>query len=243
VKSLFLLLFGGVKFGKIAGSTLSMLVSLGVYAMIYGWRYAAGFIALLFLHEMGHYAVARQAGLNVGLPAFIPFVGAWIELKDQPMNVETEAKIAFAGPFVGSLGAFAVYFLARAYDSNLLMAIAYAGFIINLFNLLPISPLDGGRITAILSPRVWLLGVPCLIALIFYWPSPMLVVIALLAVPHVMKAWKYDPKAPENIAYYSVPAQTRIEYAVLYLGLAILLALMSYDVHEILAHVRTKVQT
>jgi len=240
VKSLFVLLFGGVKFAKIAGSTLSMLVSLGVYAMIYGWRYAAGFIALLFLHEMGHYAVARQSGLNVGLPAFVPFVGAWIELKDQPMNVETEAKVAFAGPFIGSLGAFTIYFLARAYDSNLLLALAYAGFILNLFNLLPLSPLDGGRITAILSPRVWLLGVPCLLALIFYWPSPMLLVIALLAIPQLIKAWNYDPKAPENIAYYSVAAETRIEYAVLYLGLAILLALMSYDVHEMLEHVRTR---
>ncbi len=237
MKILFLL-FGGLKAGKILVSVGSMLLSLIVYGSIFGWRYSAGFIALLFLHEMGHYIVARQSGLNVGLPAFIPFVGAWIELKDQPMNVETEANVAFAGPFVGSLGAFAIYFLARQNDSALLLAIAYSGFFLNLFNLLPMSPLDGGRITAILSPRVWLLGVPCLIALMIYRPSPMLIVIAILAIPHVMKAWKYDPKAPENQAYYSVPLETKIEYAVVYLGLAALLAVMTYDVHDMLEHVR-----
>src|SRR5262245_23810376 len=103
-----------------------MLLSLAIYAVIFGWRYAAGFLPLRFLPEMGHYAGARRSGLKVGLPAFVPFVGAWIQLKDQPMNVETEAKVAFAGPFVGSLGAFAVYFLARAEDSSLLLAVAYA---------------------------------------------------------------------------------------------------------------------
>jgi Zn-dependent protease len=215
-----------------------MVLSLLVYTAIFGWRYAAGFISLLLLHEMGHYTVARQCGLKVGLPAFIPFVGAWIELKEQPMNVETEAKVAFAGPFAGSLGAFAVYFFARAEDSPLLLAVAYSGFFLNLFNLLPLSPLDGGRITAILSPRVWFLGLPCLVALMIYRPSPMLIVIAIIALPQLMKAWKYDPQAPENIAYYNVEPKTRIEYAVLYLGLAALLAIMSYEVHEMLEHVR-----
>jgi Zn-dependent protease len=238
VKSLLLLLFGGLKAGKIAMSAGSMLISLAVYAAIFGWRYAAGFIGLLLLHEMGHYAVARQSGLKVGLPAFIPFVGAWIELKEQPMNVETEAKIAFAGPFVGSLGAFAVYFLARAADSPLLLAVAYAGFFINLFNLLPLSPLDGGRITAILSPRVWFIGAPCLIALMIYRPSPLLIIIGIIAIPQLIKAWKYDPQAPGNIAYYNVAAETKMEYGVLYLGLAALLAIMSYEVHEMLEQVR-----
>jgi Zn-dependent protease len=240
VKSLLLLLFGGLKAGKIAASAGSMLLSLLIYAPIFVWRYAAGFIGLLFLHEMGHYSVARQSGLKVGLPAFVPFVGAWIELKDQPMNVETEAKIAFAGPFVGSLGAFAVYFLARAEDSPLLLAVAYSGFFLNLFNLLPMSPLDGGRITAILTPRIWLLGVPGLIALMIYWPSPMLIVIAILAIPQLVKAWKYDSQAPENIAYYKVPLETKIEYGALYLSLAALLATMSFEVHEMLEHVRAK---
>lgn len=234
MKTLFLLLFSGLKWGKLATSGGTMLLSLAVYATIWGWRYAAGFIALLFAHEMGHYFAARQRGLDVGAPAFIPFVGAWIALKDKPIDVETEAYVAIAGPVVGTVAALAVYLWARSEDSGLLLAISYAGLFLNLFNLLPISPLDGGRVTAVLSPRIWFVGVPILVALMLYRPSPMLLIVALLAAPQLISAWRYDPHAPENVAYYGVPLQTKLEYGSAYLALAALLAVMTYDVHEML---------
>ncbi len=81
------LLFTALKLGKLAPAVLSMLLSIGVYALMFGWQYAAGFVALILVHEMGHYLAARRRGLDVGLPTFIPFVGAWIQLKEQPMNV------------------------------------------------------------------------------------------------------------------------------------------------------------
>jgi Zn-dependent protease len=235
MKTLLVLLFSGLKWGKLAASGGSMLLSLAIYATIWGWRYAAGFIALLLAHEMGHYVAARQRGLNVGAPAFIPFMGAWIALEDHPANVETEAYVAIAGPIVGTVAALAVYLWARSEDSGLLLAISYSGLFLNLFNLLPISPLDGGRVTAVLGPRVWFLGVPLLLALMLYRPSPMLVVVVILAVPQLMKAWQYDPKAPENVAYYGVPLQTKLEYGIAYLALAALLAVMTYDVHDMLS--------
>jgi Zn-dependent protease len=234
MKALFLILLSGLKWGKLATSGGSMLLSLAVYATIWGWRYATGFIALLLAHEMGHYVAARQRGLKVGAPAFIPFVGAWIALEDQPVDVETEAYVAIAGPVVGTIAALAVYLWARSEDSGLLLAIAYSGLFLNLFNLLPISPLDGGRVTAVLSPRVWFLGVPILLALLLYRPSPMLVIVVIIAVPQLLKAWRYDAKAPENVAYYGVPLQTKLEYGVSYLALAAILAIMTYDVHEML---------
>lgn len=234
MKTLFLLLFSGLKWGKLASSGGTMLLSLAVYATIWGWRYAAGFIALLFAHEMGHYFAARQRGLDVGAPAFIPFVGAWIALKDKPIDVETEAYVAIAGPVVGTVAALAVYLWARSEDSGLLLAISYAGLFLNLFNLLPISPLDGGRVTAVLSPRIWFVGVPILVALMLYRPSPMLLIVAVLATPQLISAWRYDPRAPENVAYYGVPLQTKLEYGSAYLALAALLAVMTYDVHEML---------
>jgi Zn-dependent protease len=235
LKALLLILFSGLKWGKLATSGGSMLLSLVVYAAIWGWRYAAGFIALLFAHEMGHYVAARQRGLNVGAPAFIPFVGAWIALKDQPVDVETEAYVAIAGPVVGTIAALAVYLWARSENSGLLLAISYSGLFLNLFNLLPISPLDGGRVTAVLSPRIWFLGVPILLALMLYRPSPMLIIVVVLAIPQLMKAWRYDPGAPENLAYYGIPLQTKFEYCAAYLALAALLAVMTYDVHEMLS--------
>lgn len=238
MKTLLFLLFSGLKWGKLATTAGTMLLSLVVYATIWGWRYAAGFIALLFAHEMGHYIAARQRGLNVGAPAFIPFVGAWIALEDQPLDVETEAYIGLAGPVAGTVAALAVYLVARSEDSGLLLAIAYSGLFLNLFNLLPISPLDGGRITAVLSPRIWFLGVPILLAVMLYRPSPMLIVVAVLAFPQLMKAWRYDPTAPENVAYYGTTLQTKLEYGGTYLALAALLAVMTYDVHEMLSQFR-----
>jgi Zn-dependent protease len=235
---LLLLLFAGIKFGKLAATGGTMLLSLALYAGIWGWRYAAGFVGLLFVHEMGHFIAARQRGLAVGAPMFIPFVGAVIAMKEMPRDAETEAYVAYGGPFLGTLGAFAVYGLARMEDSMLGLAIAYAGFVLNLFNLLPISPLDGGRITAVLGPRIWFLGAPLLVGLLIWRPNPVLFLVAIMALPQLTRAWRFDRNAPENIAYYGVTAQTRLEYTVLYLGLVVVLGLISYSLHGELESVR-----
>jgi len=232
---LLLLLFSGLKFGKLLASGGSMLISLVVYAFIYGWRYAAGFIALLFVHEMGHYVAARYKGLDVGAPTFIPFVGAWIELKDLPHDAQTEAFVGLGGPLLGTAGATVVYLMARSYGIDWLLAVAYSGFFLNLFNLIPVSPFDGGRITAVLSPRIWLLGVPVLGALFYYQPSPMLILIALLAWPQLWNAWKYRSDSPEALGYYAVPTAVKWEYGIYYIALAGYLAVMTHDVHKLLS--------
>ena len=158
-------LFVAGKMGKLLMTGGTMIISMFAYSLVFGWKYAVGFVLLIFFHEMGHFIAARQRGLDVGAPTFIPFVGAWIQLKEMPHDVHTEAYIGFAGPLVGTLAAMVCYLIARETDSQLMLALAYSGFMINLFNLIPISPLDGGRITAIISPKVWLFGVPLLVAL------------------------------------------------------------------------------
>jgi Zn-dependent protease len=231
------LLLSSLKWSKLAASSGTMLLSLALYATVWGWPYAAGFIALLFAHEMGHFVAARQRGLSVGAPTFIPFVGAWIALKDRPLDVRTEAYVAMAGPLVGTAAAVAVYLWGRWTGSDLLLAIAYSGLFLNLFNLLPVSPLDGGRITAIISPRIWLIGAPMMLALLIYRPSPVLIIIAIIAFPQFVRAWRYNPEAPENVAYYGVPLQTKLEYGGLYLALTAYLCILTYEVHEMLGHV------
>lgn len=226
------------KLGPLVVTGGSMLLSVFAYGLLFGWPYGVGFVLLILVHEMGHYLAARQRGLDVGAPTFIPFFGAWIDLKEQPRDAETEAYVGFAGPFVGTLAAMACYYAARHFDSRLLLALAYAGLFINLFNLIPLSPFDGGRITAVLSPRLWLLGVPVLIGLFLYRPSPMLILLAFFAAPQVLKAWRYDPDAPENAAYYAASAETRLTYGTFYLGLTAFLAIMTNEVHQMLAHLR-----
>lgn len=235
---LLLTLLAAGKLGKVLLSGGTMLLSVVAYAFVFGWPYAAGFVGLLLVHELGHYLSARQRGLDVGLPTFIPFVGAWVELKDQPRDAETEAWVGLAGPLLGSIGALACYFWARETDSRLLLALAYAGFFLNLFNLIPLSPFDGGRITAVLSPRIWLLGAPVLVGLFLWRPSPLLVLMAVLSAPQLVKAWKFDPALPENAAYYATTAETRATYAMSYIGLLGFLAVMAHDTHEMLGALR-----
>lgn len=233
MKTLLLLLFSGAKLGKLLTTTGTMLVSLVAYAWIYGWRYAAGFLALMFCHEMGHYIAARQRGLNVGAPTFIPFVGAWIELKDRPHDAETEAYVGLAGPLAGTLAALVCYFWSRNTGSSLLLAVAYSGFFLNLFNMIPVPPFDGGRVTAAISRKLWLVGAPVLLALFLWRPNPILILMAILAAPQILGVLRGNPD-PEDAAYYSVPVQKRLEYGLLYIGLLAYLAVMTEQVHSML---------
>ena len=232
MKSLLVLLIGAAKTGKLFTTGGTMLLSIVAYAFVYGWRYAIGFVALLLIHELGHYIAARQRGLAVGAPTFIPFVGAWIEMKDMPRNVETEAYVGIAGPVAGTIAALACYCLARHYNSELLLALAYAGCFLNLFNLIPISPLDGGRVTAVLSPRIWFIGLPILAAIFMWRPSPVLILLGILAIPQLIAAWKHDSNSPENAAYYTITLENRLAYTAFYLGLVAFLAVMTYDLHN-----------
>jgi len=223
------------KLGPVVKAGGTMLISVGAYALLFGVWYAVGFVLLLLVHEMGHYIAARRAGLDVGLPTFIPFLGAWVELKDKPLSVAQEAEIAFAGPFVGTIGATVVLFVAGSSESALLLAVAYAGFFINLFNLVPMMPFDGGRIVAILSPKLWLLGAPLLLGIFLLIPSPMFLVILVLLAPtmwHALKsAWK--GAAPEdNPRYYEATREARIRWSAYYLLLVIYLCVMTHEVHE-----------
>lgn len=225
-----LLLLNAAKLGKILTTGGTMLLSVVAYSFLFGWLYALGFVLLLFVHEMGHYIAARREGLTVGAPIFIPFLGAWVALKDQPLNASQEAYIGLAGPLVGSLGALVCFFLARNFDSTLLLAISYSGFFLNLINLVPILPFDGGRITAAISPKIWYLGIPVLIALFIYNPSPLFIIVALLALPATWRALR--DKDGSQARYYEVPLQTRIQYALLYLVLLAFLGTMSYEIYE-----------
>lgn len=235
IKLLLVLLKAG-KLLPVLMTTGTMFLSMAVYATMFGWPYAVGFVLLILVHEMGHYLAAKQRGLNVGAPTFIPFVGAWIQLKEMPHDVETEAYVGMAGPFAGTLGAVACYLAARHFgDDHLLLALAYAGFMINLFNLIPISPLDGGRITAILTPRVWLFGLPLLVGVFLWNPSPLLIFIGVTALPNLKRAWHYDHNAPENAYYRNVTGEQRLFYACYYLLLVAFLATMSYSVHQMIS--------
>jgi Zn-dependent protease len=134
------------KFGFAVFKFFGIFISVGGYALIWGWKFAIGFVALILVHELGHFYEARRQGLQASLPTFIPFLGAFVLIKNAPLNPWRNALVALAGPAAGGLGAAFCYGLGEALDSRLLLALGYAGFLLNLFNLLPIGILDGGAI-------------------------------------------------------------------------------------------------
>ena len=117
----------------------TMIISVWAYAMMWGWQFAAGFVILIFIHECGHLLAARQHGLKVGAPVFIPFMGALIALKEAPRNAWIEADVGIGGPLLGSLGAAACEVIYYFTGNPMFRALAYTGFFLNLFNLAPIG--------------------------------------------------------------------------------------------------------
>lgn len=170
---------------KFLFSILSAVVSVFAYAVGFGWWGAIGFVALIFVHEMGHVIVLRSQGVPATVPLFIPFVGALIGMKSYPRSVVEEAYSAIAGPIVGSIGAlvcFAAYF---ATGKQIWAWLAYIGFFLNLFNLLPMSPLDGGRIVGAVWRGFWILGIVAAVIIATVLESPVLLLFTVFGLSEI----------------------------------------------------------
>jgi Zn-dependent protease len=222
-----LLLLPKIKLFTTAGT---MLVSIAAYSLIWGWRFAAGFVLLLLVHELGHVVQLRREGVEASAPMFIPFLGAVIWARSFGENALAEARVALAGPVVGGLGSAAVAWLAFEIDSDLLRALAFTGFFLNLFNMLPVLPLDGGRVMAALSPWMWLVGFAALLVLTFAFPNPIMPLIVLLGGLETWRRWR-ERNSPEARAYYDVPLHSRLLTAAAFVAVAGLLAFGMAETH------------
>ncbi len=232
------LLFGKLKFILLAvvkflplilktGGT--MILSIGAYALFWGWKFALGFVLLIFIHECGHLVVAKRFGLKVSAPMFIPFMGAFIVLKDAPRNAWMEACVGIGGPLFGALGAAGCYALYWPTQNPLFLAVAYSGFFLNLFNLVPIGQLDGGRIATALSPWLWVAGVVIMGAMAYMHPNFLLILILLMSLPRLFSLFR--PKSDAEKRYFEVTPAQRWTMAVLYFGLMAGLVAGMYSSH------------
>jgi Zn-dependent protease len=218
-----LLKFGGflLKF-KVVTTGASMIVSIAAYAWLWGLPFAIGFVVLIFVHELGHVIELRRQGVPASAPLFIPFLGAVIGMKELPDDAWKEARVALAGPILGSVGAAVCWAAGEALDSDLLIALAFVGFFLNLFNLIPIVPLDGGRAAAALHPAFWFLGLLLMVGIVVVAPNPILFLIVILGALDLWRRWRERGEAGD---YYRLPAWQRVTVGVVYLGLAAVLAL------------------
>ena len=174
---------------KVLTTSGSMLVSVAAYALIWGWKFAIGFVVLLFIHEMGHVIELRREGVEASAPVFIPFLGALVWAKSLGGNALAEARVGLAGPILGTIGAAACLPIAAATGSDLWTALAFTGFFLNLFNLLPVTPLDGGRAMAALAPWMWFVGLGAIVVLAIAFPNPIILIIALVGAFDVYGRW------------------------------------------------------
>jgi Zn-dependent protease len=178
--------FGLLKLGKFA-TLISMFISLGAYAAFYGWKFAVAIVYLIFVHEMGHLVAAKQKGIKTSPAIFIPFMGAAIGMKEMPKNAKDEAYIAYAGPLFGLLSFLPAVFLYETTGQPYWGLVIFLGAMINLFNLFPVSPLDGGRIVGVLSTKIWFIGLLIVIPYLFISPDPIIFLIFLFG---ILTWWK-----------------------------------------------------
>jgi Zn-dependent protease len=195
----------------------TMVLSIGAYAMVWGWRFAVGFVLLIFVHECGHLLMAKRFGLKVGAPMFIPFMGAIIALKEAPRNAWIEAEVGAGGPLLGGLGAAVCGMIYFATGNQLFCVLAYSGFFLNLFNLAPVGFLDGGRIVTALSPWLWLVGFAIMVMLTIAHPNFLLIIILVMSLPRLF--FLFRAKTDDEKRYFEVTPMQRWTVAATYFGL------------------------
>ena len=207
----------------------TMILSVGAYALLWGWKFALGFVVLIFVHELGHLVAARSQGLRVGAPVFIPFMGAFIALKDAPRNAWIEAVVGIGGPIFGTLGAAVCFLVHVATGDPFWSALAYSGFMLNLFNLAPVGFLDGCRIVTALSPWLWVAGYALMIAYLVHeattrgWISPILLMVLVMGLPRLFSLFR--SRDEESRRFFEIEPRQRWTVGIAYFGLIGLLAL------------------
>jgi len=204
----------------------TMLLMIWIYTRMWGWQFGVGFVLLLLVHECGHLLVAKKIGLKVGAPVFIPFMGAFIALKEAPRNAWIEACVGIGGPMLGSLGALASNSLGEIVDAPIFIALAWFGYFLNLFNLIPVGMLDGGRIVTALSRWLWLPGFAALLWFGWKYPNFIVWLIVFLSLPRIYSLFR--KRTEEERRYYEVTPGQRWIMSILYFGL---IAVLVFAMH------------
>jgi Zn-dependent protease len=212
---------------------VSALVSMILYSFMFGWVVSLGFIFSLFVHEMGHYCAARYCKIDTTVPIFIPYMGALINFKQAPNNAVEEAIIGIAGPIAGFLIALVFFAVYQITSDTAFLKIAALGFFLNLFNLIPLTPLDGGRTVTAITPYFWLLGIVLLVLAFIKFKSFIILLVALVSLGPV-KNVLFNGGAKTD--YYKTNVWTKLLFFFLYFGLSfallsMLFAALSYQSH------------
>lgn len=221
---------------KLLTTSGTMLVSVAAYSLIWGLPFAAGFVLLLLVHEMGHVIQLRREGIKASAPMFVPFLGAVVAARSLGEDAAAEARVGLAGPVLGSLGAALLVPVWLVTGNPFWQALAFTGFFLNLFNLLPVVPLDGGRAMAAMAPWMWFVGLAAMGALAIVFPNPIILLIFAFAAFSTYGRWRARRAGGvESESYYRIGRGQRAAIAIVYLGLIAALV-VGMDATHIVRH-------
>jgi len=202
----------------------SMLVSIACYSFLFGFVVSVGFTLSLLVHEMGHWLAAKKQNIKTTVPVFIPFLGALINFKEQPYNAEQEAFIGIAGPIAGTVAVIVSYVLFLLTGYAPLLTIAMLGAFLNLFNLIPLSPMDGGRTVTVISPWLWLVGAALLIVAFFVFKSFVILLVGFAGFQQIRTVLFGSAYKTGSLSkYYKSALSTKFLYGSIYVSLIVLL--------------------
>lgn len=214
--------FGAAQYAVAGGS---MLLTVAAYATKFRLGLVIGFVVITLIHEVGHAVIIRAKGLRAGFMVFIPFVGGAVTLKDQPRSAYDDAQIGLAGPIAGTFASLVSLQIHKWTANPLYLLIASVGFLLNLLNLLPLGPLDGGRISAAITKWMWLFGGGIVIYKTFRQPNPLMIVILLLA---AFQVYASIVREKDDRSFYDVTIGQRAAVAVGYFALVVFLGHQTY---------------
>jgi len=217
--------YGGVLLLKLPalGTLVSVLISFAGYAWLRGPWFAAALISMIFVHEMGHVLEIRRQGMQATAPIFIPFLGAAIFQRSHPTSALKQAQIGIAGPIAGTIGATAAYLLYLSTGWDVLLLAAVLGFVINLFNLIPVWQLDGSWILAPVSKWVYVAGYGLVVLAILWLHSIFLIIIAVFGLSSLVQRFR----AAQSPYYTSVSVRARWALGAAWLALVVFLGVMT----------------
>ncbi|HEY0614527.1 MAG TPA: site-2 protease family protein [Candidatus Elarobacter sp.] len=212
----------------------SIFVSLWFYALLYGWKFGIVLILQILVHEMGHYLTFRNFGVPASLPMFVPGFGAFVS---SPMSEDParNAVAAIMGPVFGVAAAAICWGYGLTTGEPFWIAAAYVGFFLNLFNLIPAYPFDGGRVAGAIDGRIWLAGAVLLLGWILYYrafSAFTLIIVAFVlisTVPRAIRAWRGEIDPRERIVS---PVQRLVLALSYFVLIAVALAGAAATVHQ-----------
>lgn len=213
---------------KIGLLFLSMAVSVWAYAAAWGLGVPAaiGFVALILIHELGHWVAFRYKKIPVGLPVFVPFIGAFVAAKAPVASPVDMGDIALAGPIAGTAASFACLGLGNVLGGPFWPYLGLLGLYMNLFNLIPIGFLDGGRIAKVVTLWLWVPGLALLGYLFLQHQNPLLLSVAVLGLWELVSRFRQRGRQPvQPSASQAVRWQDRLVLGGCYFALVALIAL------------------